>query len=68
MRRKTKPVKGRDRRCPKTGKARYRDHASANIAITTIALRNDDERRKRPVRAYYCESCKGWHLTSLPAR
>lgn len=48
----------RTRPCP-SGKARYRDRQSA-----VVVLRNVQQRGGLLTRAYRCEMCKGWHLTS----
>lgn len=48
--------------CP-TGKRRFRDHASAVQALRRTS-RADDRRDRKPARAYHCDRCKGWHLTS----
>lgn len=45
------------------GKTRYRDREEAKDAIRTIKL-SGEVRDKRPVRAYECPDCRGWHLTS----
>mgnify|MGYP000886312270 CR=1 len=57
-------------KCPASRKARFRDKREATLAIhsAVTARRYADElgihtaRQER--RAYRCESCKGWHLTS----
>lgn len=45
-----------------TGKVRYSDHEQAVRALQT--LNNYSVRQKLPHRIYYCENCKGQHLTS----
>lgn len=44
-------------------KQRYRDQATADRQLGMIE-RTDGTRDKRPVRAYPCRYCRGWHLTS----
>lgn len=44
-------------------KARYRDEAKAMAAMERIQANNWAEQRV-PVRAYACQHCGGWHLTS----
>lgn len=46
--------------CP-TRKVRFRDHESAVRALRQTRDRGAD---KLPVRAYECNLCHGWHLTS----
>lgn len=48
--------------CP-TGKVRFRDRIGALMAIAGRG-RNDQGREKTEARAYRCEQCRGWHLTS----
>lgn len=50
--------------CP-TRKVRYRDHESAVRALRGVA---GSARAKIPVRAYRCNLCQGWHLTSQTQR
>lgn len=57
--------------CP-SGKLRYRDRVDALIALSRASekasrYRHQHEKR-RESRAYLCDRCKGWHLTSQPAR
>lgn len=50
------------RRC---GKVRFPDRLAALLALASagaLAERGNDARRE--VRAYPCENCHGWHLTS----
>lgn len=43
-------------------KQRYRDEITAQLALATIG---QHARHKHiPVRAYACQHCNGWHLTS----
>lgn len=53
-------------KCPRTGKARFADESSATRAVRDIAVIADN-RDKKPVRAYQCPFCHGWHLTSQAA-
>lgn len=46
-----------------TGKRRYRNRLDAKIALTDTRRRD-----RRETRAYRCNTCRGWHLTSQPAR
>lgn len=49
-----------------SGKVRYRDDQEAKRALDGVK-RNDDARPARhrtPSRAYECDSCHGWHLSS----
>jgi hypothetical protein len=71
--RRPRPRKKSSRRCPVTGKVRYRDHAEAVTALHRVLsirrLHNGPvpcARRER--RGYGCHFCKGWHLTSQPMR
>lgn len=54
-------------RCTTTGKLRYRREASANRVLGTIWSHAKPGRRLE-TRAYRCEHCNGWHLTSKPNR
>ena len=59
--------------CLATGKRRLRDHLEATRALRTSsnarsrAKRDGIDCRRRELRAYECESCRGWHLTSRPS-
>lgn len=44
-------------------KAKFASELSANMRISEIALQNT--RFRRPNRAYQCENCGSWHLTSV---
>ncbi len=48
----------------KCRKRPFRDKNDAVYALHGIQNKNDD--RKKPVRAYQCEHCQQWHLTSEP--
>ncbi|GAB3622644.1 hypothetical protein GCM10027418_07260 [Mariniluteicoccus endophyticus] len=60
--------------CAATGKRRFRDHreavaalwAAANSRQTALEFGLHTNRRER--RAYACETCRGWHLTSMVER
>jgi hypothetical protein len=52
------------RRCP-TGKTRFRDHESAT---TALQITQRSSRTRKPTRAYRCDLCDGWHLTSKGQR
>lgn len=51
--------------CP-SGKRRYRDRIGAQLALAVINRRSGG--RRRETRAYRCDTCRDWHLTSQPAR
>lgn len=51
----------KDRSCI-SGKMRYRSKPEAIRALHLI--QNSSRADKIPQRAYECEACKGWHLTS----
>ena len=57
------PAPGRSspRPCP-TGKYRFRDRVGALVALAESMRRASGNRNE--VRAYRCELCRGWHLTS----
>ena len=44
------------------GKRRFRDHEEAARALRS--QKSNSTRDVICVRSYYCERCKGWHLTS----
>jgi hypothetical protein len=44
------------------GKRRYRDHQEATRALHHFAV--NGTRDVKPVRAYQCPTCNGWHITS----
>jgi uncharacterized protein YlaI len=46
-------------------KAVYNSKKSAVKSLHLISLHKGDG-RKKPVRVYFCEDCKHWHLTSKP--
>ena len=43
-------------------KRRFKTEAQADHVLMQISL--EPEPRKKPIRAYYCYCCCGWHLTS----
>lgn len=51
--------------CP-SGKHRYHDHPAAMAALDDIHRdrRMNILREKTEQRAYPCDECRGWHLTS----
>lgn len=55
-------------KCYRTGKTRYPDALEANIQINRIRKNITRHRKQRfreePKRAYECEFCLGWHITS----
>jgi len=46
-------------------KRRYKTKPQAELELQLMHACNNDKHRV-PVRAYPCEYCKGWHLTSQP--
>jgi hypothetical protein len=46
-------------KCPTTGKFQFRDELAAKIALAKRSRQDKGERR-----AYRCEFCHRWHLTS----
>ncbi|HWK25336.1 MAG TPA: hypothetical protein VNS09_02165 [Solirubrobacter sp.] len=46
------------------GKKRFASGAQARAALRTIRRRENRESDKKPIRAYACDRCHGWHLTS----
>lgn len=59
--------------CEATGKSRYRDHHQATDALTgarrqrSFDLTHRGSSARAETRAYKCDSCRGWHLTSRTA-
>lgn len=55
--------------CAKTGKFVFASEKIAKQELKRIrqlyANKKEKEEKKIPVRAYYCEVCGGWHLTSI---
>jgi hypothetical protein len=56
--------------CKTTGKRRFRDHLEVTRALQksanarSRATQDGATCHRREVRAYECEACHGWHLTS----
>lgn len=50
-----------------TGKKRYRDEAAALAALHGVVLW-DEAAQGKELRAYRCDYCERWHLTSQPRR
>lgn len=46
-------------------KYRYRDELSAKMALAKVQWRDSPRRPKAEKRAYYCKTCRAFHLTSL---
>lgn len=46
------------------GKTRYQTSAKARRALDGIRRRGNRAGERKPVRAYPCPHCHGWHLTS----
>lgn len=55
-------------RCGPTRKIRYRTKSAAHMALAAVQLRLVEQldHRRREQRAYSCDFCGGWHLTSRP--
>jgi len=49
--------------CP-TGKHQYRDEIAAKLALAGAQRKDGSRRGKIEKRAYKCEKCHRWHLTS----
>ena len=43
-------------------KRRFKTQDAANETLRQIAV--EPEPRKKPIRAYFCKYCEGWHVTS----
>lgn len=50
----------------KSGKEWFASKSDAEVKLVTYQLIGSGE--KKPVRAYQCEFCRDWHLTSKPYR
>lgn len=46
-------------------KDRYPDHETAVHHLESMAASAVDNPHRVPVRAYPCDACKGWHVTSM---
>ncbi|WP_280398078.1 hypothetical protein [Nocardia carnea] len=55
------PPLPRRSRCAHTGKIRYFEPETAELALAGL---DHDNPRRREQRAYRCPHCAGWHLTS----
>jgi hypothetical protein len=51
------------RRCPVQHKVRFRTELDVKIALAARVRRDKGEQRY-----YFCNPCKGWHLTSQEER
>lgn len=49
------------KRCPTTGKVKFRDKLEAEIALSRMQSKGRDE-----IRAYQCPQCDRWHVTRMP--
>lgn len=60
------------RTCNKTGKQKFRTEFDAQIAIASVHGKSAKRHRQRfseePKRAYRCNFCHQWHLTSQEKR
>ena len=60
--------------CASTGKLRYRDGKDVRLALRDAQMARAKAALDglthswQVVRGYKCPSCRGWHLTSRPAR
>lgn len=60
--------------CPISGKIRYGEPKDIKLAMREAAWDRSRARvnevacSRREVRSYECSECRGWHLTSKPAR
>ena len=61
---KGRPTHGRHS-CPTIGKVRFREHRDATQALR--AFHDYPPAAHVPRRAYECDLCNGWHLTSQVA-
>ena len=62
-----RPTKN-SRFCPQCGKSKmvFESSKEAYRFLRYNADEIETENGKRPVRAYYCSACGGWHVTSKP--
>lgn len=49
---------------PVTFKCNKRTYATKKAALDSIIGKGEKKGKSRPVRAYECHKCSGWHLTS----
>jgi hypothetical protein len=60
--------------CPTSGKVRYGERKDVKLEMRQVncdrarARLNDVECSRYEIRSYSCSDCRGWHLTSTPAR
>lgn len=58
--------------CPKTQKQKFKTEFDANLAIASVRSKFARRHRQRfseePTRAYRCEFCHHWHMTSQDKR
>ncbi len=53
------------RHCP-SGKVRYAsEHAAQIVLVGVVIARNAGSRTRHETRHYHCNTCGGWHLTSM---
>ena len=57
-------VTGRLRLMPTCTKTRYRDRIAALLVLAQIQNQDKASRPKQEARVYFCDDCRGWHLTS----
>lgn len=48
----------------KCRKRKFRDEIAAKLAIATIGRKDNTNRAKTEVRAYFHPCCRAWHITS----
>jgi len=52
-----------------SGKFRYRTELDAKIGMSNLQFKETmGDVRRAEKRAYFCSSCRGWHLTSQAKR
>ena len=60
--------------CPVSGKVRYGERKDVRLVLRGAARDRSRARlnevacSRREIRSYRCPDCRGWHLTSQPAR
>ena len=60
--------------CPVSGKVRYGERKDIKLVMRQAAWDRSQARvnevacSRREIRSYECSDCRGWHLTSQPAR
>lgn len=55
--------RGKSNRHTCMGKRRFRDHDEAIRSLHRVTTKSP--RVKQPKRAYFCEDCRGYHLTAM---